>query len=331
MEMTIQPLNEKLEVEPGTNLLETLLKHQIPISYSCMSGRCGTCQCTVLEGDVTGPKATEGSPDEDNKILACMSTINSDCVVEIPEPDEIVVHPAKVLKGTVTRFESVSHDVRILSLKTNKPLEFSPGQYVQLQFAPDAIRPYSMAGICGDDELEFHIRIVPDGRVTPRIDRELSVGDKVRVSGPLGASYLRMKHEGPMLCVAGGTGLAPMLSTARGALEAGMTNPIYFYFGVRDEIDVYGLDLLDDLAKRFSNFQYEVVLSACQTETRFAQGFVTDVISAKFDSLEGWRVYLAGPPPMVEAATRLSETKGVESKHIYADAFYPTIEEEKKD
>lgn len=324
MELFIKPLNEKLNVSAGSNLLETLLQHRIPISYSCMSGRCGTCQCTVIEGDVNGPNAADGRIASGSQVLACMSTVNSDCVIEIPEPDEVVTHPARVLKGEVTCFESLAHDVRRLRIKTNKPLEFSPGQYVQLQFAADAIRPYSMAGICGDDELEFHIRIVPDGRVTPRLDRELGVGDKLRVSGPLGASYLRRKHQGPMLCIAGGTGLAPMLSVARGALESGMSNPVHFYFGARSEIDIYGLGELEALTARYDNFRYQVVLSACDSDAPYVRGFVTDAVRERFDSLDGWRVYLAGPPPMVEAASRLAERRGADPAHVYADAFYPT-------
>lgn len=324
MEIVIKPLNAKLDVPVGSNLLDILLQHQIPISYSCMSGRCGTCQCKVIDGDVNGPNAADGRLASSNQVLACMSTINSDCVIEIPEPDEVVTHPARVLKGEITSFEALAHDVRRLRLKTNKPLEFSPGQYVQLQFAADAVRPYSMAGVCGDDELEFHIRIVPDGRVTPRLERELSVGGRVKVSGPLGASYLRSKHSGPMLCIAGGTGLAPMLSVARGALESGMQNHVHFYFGVRSHIDLYGLELLEALAARFDNFRYQVVLSDCQSSLPYKRGYVTDAVREEFESLNGWRVYLAGPPPMVEAASRLAELRGVDSAHIYADAFYPT-------
>ena len=76
-----------------------------------------------------------------------------------------------------------------------------------------------MAGLTGD----AHVRIPRSSRprrarVTGYIANDLKVGDAVKVSGPLGSAYLRRKHEGPMLCVAGGTGLAPILSILRGAL-----------------------------------------------------------------------------------------------------------------
>jgi len=325
MEILVQPLNRVVHVSAGSNLLEALLEHQVPISYSCMSGRCGTCRCKVLKGEVPGMHAADGRlAQQSDHVLACQSTVQSDCVIEVPEPDEVVVHPARTLKGVITAFEPLCHDVRRLRLKLNKPLEFSPGQYVTLQFWPEATRSYSMAGLPGDDEIEFHIRVVPDGRVTPLLDERLAVGGTVKLNGPLGASYLRRKHTGPMLCIAGGTGLAPMLSVIRGALESGMQNDVHLYFGARAERDVYGLAALEHLARDFPSFRYHIVLSHEVSNERYLCGFVTDVVTHHWPSLEGWRVYLAGPPPMVEAATQLAERRGVPFEHIHADAFYPT-------
>jgi naphthalene 1,2-dioxygenase ferredoxin reductase component len=99
-----------------------------------------------------------------------------------------------------------------------------------VQFTPEHSRPYSMASLCTDQQLEFHVRYVPDGRVSGYVFNQLKVGDSVRVSGPLGTAYLRTRHEGPMLCVAGGTGLAPILSILRGVISAGMQNPYSFVF-----------------------------------------------------------------------------------------------------
>lgn len=325
MEILVNPLNKIITAPAGSNLLDVLREHQIPVSYSCLSGRCGTCRCKVIDGKVPGPVAAEGRlAQNDTYVLACQSTVESDCVIEVPESDEVVTHPAKTLKGTITAFDILCHDVRRLRIKTNKPLEFSPGQYVQLQLWPEAVRSYSMAGVPVDDELEFHIRIVPDGRVTPLLDEKLQVGSSVKLNGPLGASYLRRKHEGPMLCIAGGTGLAPMLSVVRGALEGGMANDIHLFFGARAERDVYGLHYLEALAKDFPQFHYHIVLSSAEENSPYQRGLVTDAVFERFERLEGWRVYLAGPPPMVEAATLMATRRGVPFEHVYADAFYPS-------
>ena len=345
MQVHVQPLGERLDVAPGDNLLKALTDSQIPVSYSCLSGRCGTCRCRVISGDVQEAEgvayrhhgdAMDGSPtneaDEGARyVLACQSTVHGDCEIELPEVDEVVVHPARILKATVLAIEPLTHDIKRLVLKPAKPLSFSPGQYATLQFTPAHIRPYSMAGLDADDTLEFHIRRVPGGAVTGYVDEQLKVGDAVRVSGPLGTSYLRTRHDGPMLCVAGGTGLAPVLSIVRGALARGMTNPIEIYVGARSSADVYGLAWLRELASRHDGIRLHVVTTLDSTdisddaEQRFRAGHVTEALAADFrgtDALVGWRAYLCGAPPMVDAATRLLRERGIDSAHIYADAFY---------
>jgi ferredoxin-NAD(P)+ reductase (naphthalene dioxygenase ferredoxin-specific) len=325
MEVRIQPLNRVIRVEPGANLLESLRAAQVPMSYSCMAGRCGTCRCKVLDGEVLDSGREQQSPLEprDSYVLACRTYITQSCTIQIPEPDEIVVHPARIAKATVVAIEEHAHDVRRLVLKASKPIEHSPGQYLQLQFSPEHIRPYSMAGLPGDGHLEFHIRLVPGGRVTTYIANELKVGHSVRLSGPLGTAYLRRKHDGPMLCVAGGTGLAPILSIVRGAIAHGMSNPIHLYFGVRSQRDLYGLHWLTQLSRQHSALKVHVVITSGGDPRTQRCGLVTEAIEADFANLSGWRAYLCGSPPMVEAATLVARQREILTDHIYADAFYP--------
>jgi len=324
MELVVHPLDRVLQVAAGANLLETLRAHEVPISYSCMAGRCGTCRCKVVSGQLfeTGRVAKITNPGEDDYILACTTVLTENCEIEIPEPDEVVTHPARIIKATVTAIESATHDIRILRLKPAKPLSFSPGQYASLQFTPEHIRPYSMASLCTDEELVFHIRRVPDGRVSSYVFDELKPGDSVRVSGPLGTAYLRNQHQGPMLCVAGGTGLAPILSILRGAIDAGMDNPIYLYFGVRSPDDIYGLDELKLLQSSNTNLKLQVVVTTDEYDSGLRTGLVTEAIAQDLADFNGWRAYVCGAPPMVEATAALIKQRGIEPQHVYADAFY---------
>jgi len=323
MDVVINPLRRVLDVQPGANLLEVLREHQVPMSYSCMAGRCGTCRCKVIEGEVLdGGKEVQRPLDgQPQFVLACQTFLTEPCTIEIPESDEIVVHPARIVKATVSAIEDMTHDIKRLRLKASKPLEYSPGQYAHLQFTPEHMRPYSMAGL-SEGELEFHVRLVPDGRVTGYIANSLKVGDAVRVSGPLGTAYLRRKHEGPMLCVAGGTGLAPILSIIRGAVADGMPNPIHVYFGVRSQRDIYGLEWLQQMQREHKNLQLHVVVSSGADPLGHRAGLVTDAIERDLPELSGWRAYLCGSPPMVEAVTLLARRKGAAAERIHADAFY---------
>jgi naphthalene 1,2-dioxygenase ferredoxin reductase component len=190
MKVLVQPLRKVIDVEPGGNLLEALRDAQIPISYSCMAGRCGTCRCRVLDGDVLDSGPAEQRPLDacDDCVLACQTFLTEPCTIEVPEPDEIVVHPARTIKATVVTVESLTHDIRRVVLRPTTPIEFSPGQYAQLQFAPEHIRPYTMAGLPDDATLEFHVRVVPDGRVSGYIASAVKPGDTVKLSGPLGTA-----------------------------------------------------------------------------------------------------------------------------------------------
>ncbi|GAB3627813.1 naphthalene 1,2-dioxygenase [Pandoraea terrae] len=327
MEVRVQPLGQRFEITPGENLLKALCDRNIPISYSCLAGRCGTCRCKVVAGEVqtqgSGHASPQGSASHERHVLACQSTVMGDCVIEVPDVDDVVVHPARIVKATVAAIEALTHDITQLVLRPAKPLAFSPGQYAMLQFTPAHIRPYSMAGLPDDEHLEFHIRRVPAGLVSRYVESELKVGDAVRVSGPLGTSYLRTRHDSPMLCVAGGTGLAPVLSIVRGAIAHGMKNPIHLYCGARTPRDVYGLDWLRAMASRHPALHLHVVTTVGDDAAAgFRSGHVTDALAGDFEALDGWRAYLCGAPPMVDAATQLLLGKGIDPAHVYADAFY---------
>jgi naphthalene 1,2-dioxygenase ferredoxin reductase component len=325
MELVVKPLDRHLKVDSGSNLLDVLREHGMPISYSCMSGRCGTCRCRVVQGRVLSGGAESARPltaGTDAHVLACQTVLTDNCTIELPEVDEVIVHPARIVKGVVTAVEEATHDIRRLRLKLAKPIAFSPGQYATLQFTPDHIRPYSMAGLMSDDEMEFQIRKVPDGRVTQYVFTQLKVGDAIRISGPLGTAFLRRKHTGPMLCVGGGTGLAPVLSIVRGALAEGMNNPIHLYFGVRTQQDIYDAQRLMTLSHEHPQLRVHIIVAMGPVGVGQRSGLVTDAIRQDFSSMKGWRAYLCGAPAMVEALHLMMNSMGVASSHIHADAFY---------
>ena len=324
MDILIQPLNRTIRVTPGVNLLEALRAAQVPMSYSCLSGRCGICRCRVLDGEVLDGGREQQRPLDgiDGAVLACQTYITEPCTIEVPTPEEAVVHRARVAKATVVGIEPLAADIRRILLKPAKPIAFSPGQYVQIAFTPAHARPYSMAGLPGDELLEFHVQLMPKGRVSGYIAGQLQVGDTVKVSGPLGAAYLRQQHTGPVLCVAGSTGLAPVLSVVRGAVATGMRNPIHLYFGLRSPRELYGLAWLQHLQRVHPALQVHVVLVSGADPSTQRCGLVTQAIAQDHPNLRGWQAYLRGSPAMVETTTLMALGKGMDVAHIYADAFY---------
>ena len=325
MKLQVDPIGVTLSAEVGMNLLDVLLHEQVPISYSCMSGRCGICRCKVTAGSVAAATSAMGSVhlSDPTTVLACQSVLEGDLTIEIPDPGEVVHHPARTLKATVVGKIMLGRDVLCLQLKLAKPLDYSPGQYATLQFKPGYERPYSMAGLASDEFMEFHLRIVPNGIVTTFVAAELKPGDTLKISGPLGAAYLRKKHQGETLCVASGTGMAPVLSLIKGSIAEGLRNPIRLYYAALNQDDLYALDAVYALQKDHGQLTVIPVLANHQGSADFRGGLVTEAITQDFTSLAAWNAYLCGSPPMVEATAKLVGQLGMAPEQIYADAFYP--------
>lgn len=316
MQITLEGHDRPIPVEAGDTLLASLLRAGVPFPFSCQAGNCGTCKCELISGDILELEHSEHALSAEERakgiILACRTQVWDDTAVRRIDAEELVLHPSRVMRCRVLELEDLTHDIKGLRLgvEAGGPMTFSAGQYAELEFAPGLSRHYSMASTPDEPELVFHVRHMPGGRTSAYVATRLKAGDKVKVSGPLGVSYLREGHRGPVLLVAGGSGLAPIESILRTLLAHRHPAPVTLYFGVRSERDVYHEALLKELAARwFPGFTYEVVLGPLQERIRL--GETKDLMA-----------YLAGPPGMVEAATAMLSAQGLAPRQIHADAFY---------
>jgi ferredoxin-NAD(P)+ reductase (naphthalene dioxygenase ferredoxin-specific) len=326
MQITLEGRDQPIPVEAGDTILASLLRAGVPFPFSCQAGNCGTCKCELVSGDILELEHSEHALAAEERakgiILACRTQVWDDTVVRRIDAEELVLHPSRVMRCRVLELEELTHDIKglRLAIEAGGPIAFSAGQYAQLEFAPGLSRHYSMASTPDEPELLFHIRHMPGGRTSSYVATQLKVGDKVKVSGPLGVSYLRDKHRGPVLLVAGGSGLAPIQSILCTLLARGYEAPVTLYFGVRSERDLYHEGLLKDLAAQQRNFKYHVVLSEQIGVSGRRYGLVHEAIDMPIP--EDVIAYLAGPPVMVEAATALLAARGVTPRQIHADAFY---------
>src|SRR5262249_4777767 len=200
----------------------------------------------------------------------------------------------------VVELQRATHDIRILHLEpaAETRLDFRAGQYAKLGFADLPARDYSMASRPGESRLAFHIRDVGDGASRYAV-RRLALGETVTVAGPFGDAYLRTDHAGPIIAIAGGSGLAPMKSIVETALHLGRAQAIRLYFGVRCERDLYLVGHFERLAAAHANFQFNPVVAEPSGRSRWRSGSVGDAVLPDVIDLAGWTAYLAGPPPMV--------------------------------
>lgn len=330
--VTIKGYDTPVTVEMGRSILDSGVEQGAPFPYSCRSGNCGTCKCRLVSGEVEMSPYSEFALSESEQaqgyILACRAVPWEDCEIELLGDDDIVVHPNRTLACSVVSKTDLTHDIRELRLKIEAggPFTFSPGQYASVRFGDLPFRDYSMACQPEDEDIVFYIRLVESGRASAYLDEKLEVGDKVEVRGPQGTAYLREGRRTPILAIAGGSGLSPIRSIVDRAVALGWDQPIHVYFGVRDERDLYCLEHFETLAKRHEELRFVPVLSEPSAHTARRTGFVTNAVETDFDSLEGFTAYLAGPPPMVEAAQEMLPALGIPAQSIHADAFYTQAE-----
>ena len=253
-----------------------------------------------------------------------------------PPPAETADYPVRHLTCRVAELADATHDIKRLRLAIERggPFAFAAGQYAALGFPGQAPRDYSMASRPDEPRLEFHIRRTAGGAASQYVADRLRLGDPVTVEGPYGSCWLREQHRGPILAIAGGSGLAPIKSIVETALVRGMTQPILLYFGARAERDLYLVAHFQDLAARHPNLRFVPVLSdpvlsdPGPGESGWRRGFLHDAVAADFATLAGAKAYLAGPPIMVEATVAILASRGVAPQDIHADAFYSEAEKQ---
>jgi naphthalene 1,2-dioxygenase ferredoxin reductase component len=326
MQITLEGYDRPIPVEAGDTILGSLLRAGVPFPFSCQAGNCGTCKCELVSGDILELEHSEHALSAEERakgiILACRTQVWDDTVVRRIDVEELVLHPSRVMRCRVLELEDLTHDIKGLRLavEAGGPMTFSAGQYAELEFAPGLSRHYSMANTPDEPEPLFHIRHLPGGRTSSFVATRLKVGDRVKVSGPLGVSYLRDNHRGPVLLIAGSSGLAPIQSILCTLLTRAYSAPVTLYFGVRSERDLYHEGMLRDLAAKHPNFSYHVVLSEQIGARGRHYGLVHEAIEVP--DPQAAMAYVAGPPVMVEAATGLLTARGLAPRQIHADAFY---------
>jgi ferredoxin-NAD(P)+ reductase (naphthalene dioxygenase ferredoxin-specific) len=317
------------------SILDAALAAGVPYPHSCRSGECGTCKSRLIAGTVSmdgcAPEALSNAERAGGLILACRARPRSDVEVAWTQQDgsEQCVLPRR-LHATVINMEPATHDITRLRLELQgTAFRFAAGQYVRLTFAGCPSRSYSMANRPDDPILEFHVRHVPGGAVSSHVAHKLRRGECVELDGPYGTACLREPASNPLLLVAGGSGLAPIKSILLAALAHDVDRAIYLYHGVREARDLYDGEALARAATG-RTVTCTPVLSTQLQHDACRLGFVHDAIAADFGSLSGFDVYVAGPPPMVDAVTRTAVALGAKEEDVRADAFYTARDTSKR-
>lgn len=335
--ITIDPEQSKFDQLGKDTVLRAALRAGLGFPYECNSGGCGSCKFDLLEGEVEelwpqAPGLTERDRRK-GKHLACQCVAKTDLRIKVRPTPECVppIRPQRLL-AKFTGVHAITHDISEFRFVSEGGADFLAGQYAMLAIpGVSTPRAYSMSNLGNKQgEWNFQIRRVVNGVATNALFHHLQVGEMIEIDGPYGLAFLRTEVPRDIVCIAGGSGLAPMVSIARGAAQSGMlkTRQLHFFYGGRTPRDICGETFLRDLPGFGDRIHFHPVVSLPGDETdapwKGETGFVHELVRRTFgDAMPGYEFYFAGPPPMTQTLQEmLMVGYRVPFDQIHFDRFY---------
>jgi CDP-4-dehydro-6-deoxyglucose reductase len=310
-------------LEAGESVLECLLRHGKPVNSLCRSGACQSCLLQATAGEL--PKAAQvGLKDawkQQGFFLACVCRPAADLVLE--RCDAAASYASRVVRVT-----PLSPNVIGVRLARPPSFEFRAGQFVQLSRPSDGLmRPYSIASIPSDEELELHVALLPNGQMSGWL--RCAVGQSVTLSGPFGECfYQEGEPDRPLLLAGTGTGLAPLLGVLRTAAEHGHRAEISLFHGSQLASGIYLRAELEALTESLPSLRlFGSLLSGTESELG-VQGLwqlelapLDQVVFSRYPKLDAHRLFVCGQPTLVQSLRKRAYLAGASLSRIHCDAF----------
>jgi propane monooxygenase reductase component len=329
-----EPIGEEIEVGEDETVLEAAFRQGYNLAYGCREGQCSACKCYLLEGEVDllpySTFALSESEEANGYTLICRAMPYEDLVIELLhfDPDGYrLEHPIRDGRAEVEAVESLTRDIRRVHLRVTEPSNFAfvPGQYVDVWVpGSESRRSFSMANVPGDGRIELMIKCYPGGRFSGLLEESIHPGDELSFTGPYGAFHLRHSRRG-VLMLAGGSGMAPILSLLRELAAEQSDRAVRFFYGARTQEDLFHLEEIAALGAQLPDFRFTPVLSEADADDpgETARGFVHEAVGEYLATgeLEDYDAYMCGPPPMIDAATEMLTDRGLDDSRIYYDKF----------
>lgn len=314
------------------SILKAGLEAGLLLPYECSTGSCGSCRARLVSGSVESrwPEAPglSGRDLAKGRILCCQSEPRGDVSLEVKPDVDRVPQASGSHRARVVEIVPLTPDTLRIVCEPEAPLAFLPGQYVLFVIPGQrGRRAYSMSDRPGDGtRLDFVVRAKPGGAATRFLFEKLRPGEWLELEGPYGHAFLRTPLTRDLVLVAGGSGLGPMLSILRAALEDGHADghDVVLVFGVRRRRDFFDLEILEGLARAHPGFRTVLAVSEPEPAEPWEGevGLVPEVLVRAVPDLAERDLYMAGPAPMIDAVLRACVfERGIPPARLRFDRF----------
>ncbi|GAB7007950.1 anthranilate 1,2-dioxygenase electron transfer component AntC [Nocardioides sp. AN3] len=321
----------EVTVEEGESVLAAAKRSGYALASQCEVGTCCTCVGRLTSGVAQMPagQVTPLTREETaaGHRLLCQVRPETDAAFELDYPSSLLSgYPTVPFVAKIQRLTWVAASVVQLDVRVPKSLRltFLAGQYCRIKVpGTEEWRSYSMAsGEHEQGKLSFLIRVLPSGAMSDYLRGSARAGETLEMEGPIGGFVLE-PSERPHLLVAGGTGLAPMLSMLDKIRLVRPTPPVLLVFGCVAAADLFLTEELEARTGFMPTLTVRVALERPEGATGVVQGNPVEVLEAD-DIVPGSVAYLCGPPGMVAAAEHRLVELGVRREDVHAEQFLPS-------
>lgn len=341
--LTLEGSDVQFSCNSDDTVLRAALRAGIAFPYECNVGACGNCKFQLIEGELgqNWPEAP-GWTNKDReraRFLGCQSVPHGDCTIKVRTAAQYTpVHTPRRVSATLTERRDITHDISEFRFAIDAPMPFEPGQYALLTLpGVTGVRAYSMSNIAdpASPSLHFQVRRVPGGKGSSVLFDVMQPGERIEIDGPYGHAWLRREVKRDIVCLAGGSGLAPMISIARGmAADPALRDVnLHFLYGGRSARDLCGKDMLEALPGFGERIRYYAAVSAPEADEGGQAGaaavavdhigFVHELGNVLLgERLRDMEIYFAGPPAMGAAVQQMLLARQVPFDRVHFDQFY---------
>ncbi len=328
----LHPSGREVECLNGDTVLAALEKSGYALPNNCRAGACGECKVKVLSGQFDQGMVLDMALSQDERKqgfgLMCMAKpLSEELVIEWGTDDAKpkLFPPREDQRYVVTdRIQRTPRIIEIHFRPVGQVMRYWPGQYVTIgdDRAGAPPRCYSIANAPRPDgEIMIQVTRLDDGVTSQWMHDQVNIGDLVKISGPYGTFIGDPSVDTPVLCIAAGSGLAPILSLAEAALRRGYRKPVTLLFSARHAEDLYDFGLMKYWETKHRNFSYKPTLTR-ERKDGMLHGRIPDILGTQFPDLSKHSLFVAGSPEFVSECIAAAKKLGAQDELIHTEGYF---------
>ncbi|MDJ1131707.1 globin domain-containing protein [Streptomyces iconiensis] len=229
-------------------------------------------------------------------------------------------------QAEIVTHEQRTPEIAVITVRPDQPYPFRAGQYTSIEtpWWPRVWRHYSFASAPRSDGLlTFHVKSVPAGWVSTALVQRARPGDVLRLGPPNGSMTIDHRADSGLLCLGGGTGIAPIKALVEDVAGQGRSRPVEVFYGARTDHDLYDLDTMLRLEQRYDWLAVRPVVAAGPAPSAAYAALAGQLPEAvrRYGPFAAYDGYLSGPPGMIRTGVETLVGLGIPTHRIRHDSL----------